>query len=473
MALQLQDTSTAGKTAFLIAAGVDAARAARVANREDQFNAYLADIQREVDRLLTANKAASVSGYLNAIASTKEDMTDARKEAERQATLQALGGESEFLREVTRDAATLKSLDAYLGSEDKAKYNAFLDNAALVSTKFNPDQFKFEGVESAIGTTGATETSKTSTAPMTTDPAKFTGWMKVAYENALKTGKEPTLGANLSGSSVHQQNLQAVKDALKSAGWTSTGGTSEVADTTGGTTGGTSGTTSTTDRSAQIQSAIDFVNSQDLSADVKALYIATIQNWDPNLELNAENIIATFQKIKSETIDPRFQGLANLAIESVKTAQKSYADQRALELESEAASKSEAIRAAQGGLEASGLTFSGEGVRQLGTDIAAPVTFGGPSVEGLVPKQHRLISTSSEAAYQQNLKNLGLAAEEQLGSSGVSGIIPGYVPVGSVVGSLTEEKQAAEGSALGNILTQGISNVQDDVNTDYSQTSYA
>ena len=218
----------------------------------------------------------------------------------------------------------------------------------------------------------------------------------------------------------------------------------------------------------QQQSAIDYINSTDLPADLKSFYTTAIENWDPNTELNTENIIKEFKKIKNSTISPHFQGLADLAIASVENAAKGMEAQRAVELESELANSDAEMRNAQASLEASGLTFSGEAVRNLGTEKAATVPFGGATVEGLLPQKNRLISTSSAAAYKQNLKNLGLSAEEQLGSSRTKSLIDGYSTVGGVTGSLKDAQDAAEGAALGNLLNQGISNVSQNQSLSFS-----
>ena len=456
-------TDRAGALA-LIRAINPSANAEGILDRGGQYNDYVRDIQKELSKLLTGNKAGAVAGYLNAIASTKADMTPERKEAERQATLKALGGESELIREVTRDANLMKALEPFLSAEEMSTYNTFLDNAKQVSPSFITDAYKFTNVGKSSTTTGTTGTT-TTTGSVRTDPTSFTGWMKYAYDQAIATGKDPGdfMSANIQGSTVHQASLQSIKDALKAGGWVA--GTVGVTGTTGtGTTGGTTG------NAASIQAAIDYINSQDLPADLKSLYITTVQNWDPTVELNIENIISTFNKIKTETIDPRFQGLANLAIESLNVAKTAQDKQRAIELETQEANQLGDIKGTQAGLEAAGLTFSGVGMEALGTGLSAVVPFGGQNIEGLVPKKHRLIATSSEATFQQNLKNMGLAAEETLGSSRVSGLVPGYAPVGSVVGSLTEDKQAVEGAALGNILNQQIDNKAQGEQIDF--TSY-
>lgn len=227
---------------------------------------------------------------------------------------------------------------------------------------------------------------------------------------------------------------------------------------TGDVSGGTGGL------GDQQSAALDFINNSDLPADLKQLYSTVVQGWDPNTELNADNIIKEFNKIRETTIDPYFQGLANLAIESVKTSVKSVETQRGLELEQEALQRGEDVRGTQGALEESGLTFSGEGKRQLGKESAfggteGVLAFGGEEVEGLVPQKHRLISTSSQARHEEAIKRLGLGAEEQLGTAGISGLVPGYTGVGSVTGQLPAQQEAELGQTLGTLLEQQRTNL--------------
>ncbi len=206
-----------------------------------------------------------------------------------------------------------------------------------------------------------------------------------------------------------------------------------------------------------LQDALDIIESADLPPDIKALYRTVVQNWDPNQELNPQAVIDEFNKIKESTIDPHFQGLANIAIEQVNSAVSSLTGAREREVETEAVQAQEQLRAAKGGLEASGLTSSGEALRQLGGESALAqekIPFGGADIEGLLPKQQRLISTSSEARFQENLKNLGLQAEQTFGSERAAGLVPGTELVGSVTGALPQQQQQAEAGTLSGILGQ-------------------
>lgn len=223
---------------------------------------------------------------------------------------------------------------------------------------------------------------------------------------------------------------------------------------------------------SDIDAALEYIqNSTSLSPEFKALYSEVVRNWDPNNELNADNVIKEFENIQKSTIDPYYQGIINLATEGIKQAVSTTEKNRALELESEGINAAQAIKGTQADLEARGLTFSGEAINQLGAQSAygEVIPFGGTTpIEGLVNTQNRLISTSSTARYEDTLKNLGLSAEEQLGTEGVSGLVPGYTAVGSVAGQIPTQKEAELGQTLGTLLDQQSMNQQQDELLDFT-----
>lgn len=175
----------------------------------------------------------------------------------------------------------------------------------------------------------------------------------------------------------------------------------------------------------------------DLMKDVVDYYQA--DTFDP------QEILNTYNKIKEETIDPYYAELTKLSIEGLKTNIAAMREQRLLEEESERMRATEDIRQTRAGLEGSGLTFTGEGVRQLG-EASATAGIQGP---GLVQQQSNLMASSSAARYQENLKKLGLTAEAQLGSAGLGGVgFSEYNPLGGITGSLPTQKEASLGSTL-------------------------
>ena len=443
--LQLTDESLEGKIQFLVDTGVDRERAERVASRPEQFNAYYADLERGISKIISGGDIGKHLSGLNNYAAAP-GMTPEKLKAEAASSI------ADYNRRNPKETYQMVLENYKSQIEGMAKY---LDPTAVKG--FNDLVEGIKKYDSSItvtplevsSSTGSSSTSSTGTSGSTT--------LTQPRQSDYATFNE-YLAAN--------RAWLASKGKPKSGGSTGSSTDSSTTSSTGTTT-----TSTASDRAAAQQSAIDFINSQDLPADLKALYITAVQNWDPDTELNPANIIDTFNKIKSETIDPRFQGLLNIAISSVKNASEAMDKQRAIELETEGANAASALGSTQDALEASGLTSSGKGVKYLGLKGSGVMKFGGEEeVEGLVPQSNRLISTSSEARYLQGVKDLGLAAEEQLGSSGVTSLIPGYIPVGSVTGSLPESKQAAEGATLGNILNQGISNVAQDQLIDFTQS---
>ena len=218
------------------------------------------------------------------------------------------------------------------------------------------------------------------------------------------------------------------------------------------------------------QAALDFLTAEweagRISSEWYYYYSDVVEAWDPNLELNIENLTATLEEVRTKSIDPYYQGLTDLAKAQVTASGLAIETQRTDELRSEELAKQEAIRGTRAGLESSGLTFTGEGVRQLGSQSAfaetGAVPFGGVAgvsgMTGLVPESHDLIATSSAARYAQNVSNLGLAAEAQLGSDAMAGLVTGYDPVTGVFGAIPEAKEAEIETQFGNILTGAQAN---------------
>lgn len=401
-------------------------KAAAVLARGGQYEDFARDVNKTVQGIFNrgvaevASKLANYSGYYQS-----GKITKAQFETERKRILDSVGGEKKLKEDLQKNRDILKDYGEFLTDQEKNSFDQVLDQVKILAPAVDLSTYRFT--------------------PQ--DPKGQTLYAE---------GRGPAVPL-ASGKTDVGQTLYAEGRGP--------GGTS---GNSGGTAGVGAATTSPSVIAQTPQEAIDYINSQDLSTATKQMYTDILKNWDPNTELNPQNIIKAFENVKKTSIDPHFQGLANLAIESVQTAAKGMQEQRALELEAERANAAQNISDTQAGLEASGLTFSGEGVKQLGSQAAAPIPFGGQNVEGLVPQRNRLISTSSEAAYKQNLKNLGLGAEEQLGTSKAKSLLSGYgyKPVGGVAGSFEEAKQSAYGSALGNIINQQTANAQQGYNLD-------
>ena len=251
-----------------------------------------------------------------------------------------------------------------------------------------------------------------------------------------------------------------------------------------------------------------------IGEDQAALLKMSLEAYD-STEIDAQSIIDTFEKVKTEQLDPHFQGLADLMVadikESVRTTEEKQAlgeeritgerglveqkleedkaleerlmnESRTRELTVEERNKLEDIRKTRADLEARGMTFQGEAVRELGLLSAVP----GTTAEGRIPETHRLIAESSQArheaekerlgqAYTQQmrdvafqagmgtkelaagttatLKRTGARAEEQLGTAGVAGLdLPEYTPVGGVSGVMPTQQQEAYSGYMNQLL---------------------
>lgn len=168
-----------------------------------------------------------------------------------------------------------------------------------------------------------------------------------------------------------------------------------------------------------------------------------VQAYDGTGAVNYSDIMGTFDKLKSQTIDPYYNAQMNLLQKGFQTSYNALQGNRQNELETQNANASDAIRNEQGTLEQRGMTNSGEDVRQLGAGSA----YAGMNNEGLVPQNNRILASSSALRYNQNLQQLGQQREAALGS-GNTGMMPGYNPAGNITGTNEENRQQAQGQAL-------------------------
>lgn len=303
-----------------------------------------------------------------------------------------------------------------------------------------------------------------------TDPNTYTGWMKNVYEKAVGgSGNALDYAPGFVLSNPHYRaTLEYVQQAVDGT-LENTAVNNEInqAQASGGTQSA-GGAGSIDEQFIQGQAdALQYIQDSDLPADLKALYSTIVQNWDPNQSINFSSIESAFDEVTQETIDPYIQGLANLAKQQLNVARSNLETQRGLQVESEGIRADQNLRNERQRLEQSGLTFTGEAVRTLGTqsafardgqtDTQLP-TIG--DVEGLIPAEARIISTASAADYQKNLSDLALQAEEILGTEGAAA--EGFDTVGSVTGNIPQTQQSLEANALGNLISQSALNVQQD-----------
>mgnify|MGYP001590786506 FL=1 len=203
------------------------------------------------------------------------------------------------------------------------------------------------------------------------------------------------------------------------------------------------------------------------------LFKQTWEGIDPNKEVNFDNILSEFKRISRETIDPEFARQVNQFTQDALVSKGQLDEARRLELEQERTNEGEAIRQAQGNLEQRGMTFTGEGIRQLGKEsafaqpgaegaatsaIPLQQDFQGGFFEGLIPQSSRLVRTSTEARFIANQRQLGRQAEGALGST-EAGSLGFQGLVGGDIGDIERQKQQEKAQRLGQLSgQQGILN---------------
>lgn len=278
---------------------------------------------------------------------------------------------------------------------------------------------------------------------------------------------------------VTQEQLNAMKGAAQKAAAESPSNTSSQQAAARFSSGSSAQiqpvgqvTPKTTQSQNSSQSALDIINKSSLDEGTKMLFSQVVQGWNPDTEVNVGSVLAAFNKIKSSTIDPYFAELSNAYINQAKQSYAYAKDARALQLEQEKTTAAENLRGTRANLEASGMTFTGEGLHQLGKEGAykygkaaeaggkIPIQFGGP--EGLVPQGNRLMASSSQAQYQQGLNQIAQNVESQLGSKAAGGLVPGAKLLGGIdkTAQLPFAKSQAEASTLSGLYTQAQQNTQ-------------
>ena len=175
-----------------------------------------------------------------------------------------------------------------------------------------------------------------------------------------------------------------------------------------------------------------------------------------------DEIMKIYNDMLASDINPHFKQLIAQAQGDLVTGVNRMLEDRVRQLQTENFQAFENVRETQANLEARGLTFSGEGVRQLGTlgAFGDELTPKQKAIEGKVPMVNRLISESSRAAFERNLQDMGTQFVRNVGTSGFEGLdLPGEVTtqqqtVGTLEKSQTAAKDLAFQAAKGNVEAQ-------------------
>lgn len=213
-------------------------------------------------------------------------------------------------------------------------------------------------------------------------------------------------------------------------------------------------------RQERTQEALSFIDNTDLQPGIKKLWKSVVENYPSGVEVNPDEILNTFDKIKEETIDPKFRSLTEMAKRDFEKAVEFTQKARDIEKEREEEATEEAIESERERLEKSGLTFSGEAKERLGSESSfkegGEEPLGEDNVpEGEVPQERRLIASSSRLKNKQDLFTLGQKAEGKIGSETTEDLgIPEFDVLGGVTGEIEEAKQSREASTLSSLITQ-------------------
>lgn len=227
-----------------------------------------------------------------------------------------------------------------------------------------------------------------------------------------------------------------------------------------GSNGGAMGTTAP--GGYNLQAGLDILKNSGLDAGAQALFSEALRGWNPEQEINVKNVLDTFNKVKSETIDPYFAEQANIFMDQIKSTEAYTNQARQMELEGEKVTADQNIRGTQNDLEARGMTFSGQAVDQLGNASTYGTQQGQPpqswqignAPEGKVNQANRLMSSSSAARYQKGLQDLQRNVETTLGTAKAQEVMPGVAPIGNVSGALNQQKNAQYANTVSDLFGQ-------------------
>lgn len=212
----------------------------------------------------------------------------------------------------------------------------------------------------------------------------------------------------------------------------------------------------------RLTEALKVIDASDLPPDIKEMWKTVVNGYPKGVEYDTAEILATFNKVKQDTIDPYFKQLADTAISDIRSNMTQLEQTRAQELEAERSNAGLNIRQAKEGLEKSGMTFTGKAVETLGAQsayaqpgagdtstIPAQTPFGGMFYEGTVNQGNRLMASSSELRNKATQEAIARNAENLLGTAGAQGLGINQGLAGTVgTGSLEVQKQGQYASTL-------------------------
>lgn len=184
-----------------------------------------------------------------------------------------------------------------------------------------------------------------------------------------------------------------------------------------------------------------------------------------NPDATDEEILTALDKLKLQYIDPYYQQVFDIAKKDIIDSINTSYQNRLMELENEKMIVAKNIEDTRKNLEARGMTFSGEAIKQLGQQSAfgqsqetsqelrmTPEQLG---IEGITPTVNRLMAESSSARYKQLKEQLAKNAVLSLGTSGITGLDINNPYTGQkITGSIEESKRSAIQDLYRNLQNQ-------------------
>jgi len=332
---------------------------------------------------------------------------------------------SDQIANLKSNIANLQDYPDDISDEEKAKLDAQVqqildENSGLLDFATTLGIEVPEAVKTATGYIPASEVSSGSTGgiPGHTTPGHTGEYLNIVdngdgtFDIVGESGKSYETGMTLQDALAKQTELQS--GAFPSSPVTVTSGTATNESGINPDTG----LPYNIDLSAMTEYQIAYLQKV---SELASTNYDLLNSLLGSYRITDEDIAGFLETAKAE-VGPYYTQILTRGLEDFTNALEVEAQSRALELESEALQRAQAIRGAQSSLEASGLTFSGEAVRQLGAEGATSEERLGTSIpEGEIPQAYRLLASSTQAQYDQDIRDLTRTAEEYYGSSALTG----------------------------------------------------
>ncbi len=304
----------------------------------------------------------------------------------------------------------------------------------------------------------------------TTQPTQQGGGSTIqSIQQQLSSGINAQTGLPLT--QVQKNSLNAQLSALQGASTTQPSSTQT--NTTSGAGPGGTGTTLNGSQAdpAKIAAAMavlnKYLNDGTIDSGTYQYFKKVVEAWNPANNVDYANILNTFETIKSTDIDPYYKELSRIFIDDLQASMKYLKDQYALDSDTNAAAAKKNIYESQQSLADRGMLFSGEAVKQLGTDapfaqVGSPEALVSsiPDNEyaglplGTVQQGNKAASSSAALRYQNNLRDLQRQAEVYLGTTGAAGLIPEITPLGGITGDIINQQKVSAGNTLTSLFGQ-------------------